>query len=308
MNIEKIHKQILTSKSLLFATVFVFIAVRLYTTGNPLDNPSLWASLLIQIGIAFFLLRLNHIFNIIQGRTFLPTIFYLLLTGSNPVFYYDLKGSIAALCFVLCYYFLFCSYQKPKSQINALNISLLLTLGSLLWTPALLLFPVIWLGFYRFQCLNARVFFASLTGFAVVYLFIFTWSVFQGDRDVFLSLLPRFDRLFVIHKLDLTVLEWSTCGFLIAIGCFVAIYLFLFDISERVWTISALNYFFFSTLMIFIFLFLQSKYKSSWGLIISIPIAFLVGHFFTRANKRSIRLLLFLFFLFFIGIGISTNL
>ena len=142
MKIDKIHNALLTSRLLLFTIVFVFIAVRLYSIGAQWNNLSLWGCLLIQIGIAFFLLQLNHIFNITQQHTFLPALFYLLFIWSNPVFYSDLKGSIAAGCFVLCYYPLFNSYQNAKSQISALNISLLLTLGSLFWTPLLFLFPV----------------------------------------------------------------------------------------------------------------------------------------------------------------------
>jgi hypothetical protein len=306
MNIAKIHKLFLSNNLLFFTIVFAFIAVRLYpiVNQNQWDNLSLWACLLIQIGIAFFLLQLNHTFNIIPGRTFLPASFYLLLIGCNPVFNSDLKGSITALCFVFCYYFLFDSYQKPKSQINAMNISILLVLGSLLWTPFLFFFPFFWQGFYRFKCLNMRVFFASLTGFVIVYLFTFALSLFQEDRNIFFSLLPQFDSLFVIQKPDFTVFEWISCGFLLFIYLITGIYLFFFNISERIWTISVLSYFFFSIFFMFIFLFLQSEYKSSWGLIISIPIAFLTGHFFSHSNKRGIQYLLLLFFLFFIGIGI----
>jgi len=301
--IEKIHKQFLSSRLLLFIFVFAFIALRLYFIGNQFDKFSFWGCLVIQIGIAFFLLQLNHIFNIIQERTYLPALFYLLFTGSNPAFYNDLKGSVAALCILLCFYFLFASYQKPKSQINAMNISILLVLGSLLWTPLLFFFPVFWIGFYRFQCFTVRVFFANLIGFVIVYLFIFTWSVFQEDKSIFLSLLPDFKSLLIVYKLNFTVLEWITYGFIILIYIIIGIYLFFIYISEKVWTISALSYLYLSSFFIFIFLFIRSEYKSSLGLICFVPVAILTGHFFSRANKKGIQYLLLVFFLFFIGIG-----
>jgi len=307
MKIERIHKQLLSSRLLLFTIVFAFIVTRLYYIHNQWDNTILLSCLLIQIGIAFFLLQLNHIFNIIQERTFLPASFYLLFAGCYPDFCYDIKGSVAALCVVLCCYFLFKSYQKPKSQAYAMNISLLLVLGSLFWTPLLLFFPIIWIGFYHFQSLNARVFFASLTGFIIVYLFIFTWSLYQGDKNIFLSFLPQIPTLFVIHKPDLTLFEWLTCGFLLFIYLMIGINLFFFNISERRWVIAILSYFFVSSFIIFIFLLLQNEYKSSWGLIIYIPITFLMSHFFSRTNNRGIQYLLILFFLFFVGIGIIQH-
>jgi len=305
MNIEKVHKQFLTSRLLLFTIVFAFIAVRIYSKSAQFDNLSFWGCLLIQLGIAFLLLQLNNTFNIIQGRTFLPSLFYLLFTGSNPIFYSDIKGSVAALCLVLCYYFLFGSYQNPKSQINAMNISILLVLSSLLWTPLLFFFPVFWIGFYRFQCFNWRVFLASLTGFLIVYLFIFTWSIFQGDKNIFLSLLPQFDTLITVNIWDFTLLEWVTYGFILFIYFIIGTLLFFFNMSERIWTISVLNYLYISSLIFFIFLLLQSGYKSSWGLISFVPIAFLTGHFFSRPNDRTVHYLLIVFFLFFVGIGFA---
>ena len=307
MNTEKIHRLLLTNRLLLFMFVLAFAAARLYPFDSRLEDPILWACLLIQIGVAFFLLQLNHIFNIIQKRTFLPALFYLLLIGSNPVFYYDLKGSIATLCLVLCYYFLFNSYQKPDSQLNALNISLLLVLGSLLWTPLLFFFPVFWNGFHRFRCLNARVFLANLLGFFVVYLFIFAWSVYQGDIGIFFSFLPHPDTLFVLHLTELTVVEWIISGFLFAVYLAIGIYLFFYNISERVWTISILSYFYFTAFIVFFLLFFQSEYKSSWSLIIYIPIAFLTGYYFSRSSNRVIHYLLLLFILFFIGTDIAQR-
>jgi len=307
MKIEKIYTQFVSSRLLLFIIAFAVIALRLYYLHNQWDNTLLLGSLLIQIGIAFFLLQLNHIFNIIQERTFLPALFYLLFIGGNPVFYYDIRGSIAALCIVWCCYFLFKSYQNPKSQIYAMNISLLLVLGSLFWTPLLLFFPIVWIGFYHFQCLNARVFFASLTGFIIIYLLIFTWSLHQGDKNIFLSLLPKINSLFVMQKPNLTFIEWITCGFLFLIYLIIGINLFFFNISERRWVVAILSYFFIYSFIIFILFVLQSEYKSSWGLIIYIPIAFLASHFFSRSNNRGIQYLLILFFLFFVGIGIAQH-
>jgi len=307
MNIEKVHKLFLSNKLLLIAIIIAFIAVRLYSGDSQWDNPSLWGSMLIQMGIAFFLLQLNHTFNIIQVNTFLPFLFYLLFIGSNPIFFYDLKGSIAASCFVLCYHPLFISYQKPQSQVNALNISLLLVLGSLLWTPLLFFFPVFWRGFYDFQCSNARVFFASLTGFVIVYLFIFTLSIFQEDKNIFFSLLPQLDTLFVVQKPDLTLLEWLSCGVLLILYLIIGVYLYMSSISEKIWTISILRYFYFSAFISFIFFFIQSEYKSTWGLISYIPIAFLTGYYFSCSNKKVVQYLMLLFFLFFVGINIAQQ-
>jgi hypothetical protein len=261
--------------------------------------------MIIQIGIAFSILQLNNAFNIIQVRTFLPATFYLLFMGVNPIFYNDIKGSVAAFFIVLCYHFLFTSYQKPLSQVSALNISLLLVIGSLLWPPLLFFFPVIWQGFHHFQSFNVRVFFASLTGFAIVYLFIFTLSIILEDKTIFFSSLPQSDTLFIFLKPYLSTLEWSAWGFLLLFYLIIGIYLHTSNISERIWTISVLKYFYFSAFIGFFFFLFQNGYKSTWGLITAVPLAFLTGHFFSNSDNRGMQYLQLLFFLFFVGIGIA---
>ena len=307
MSAKIIHKYLLSSRLLFIIVITVFIAVRLFPSDTKWDSISLWGSILVQIGIAFFLLQLNHVFNIIKVRAFLPALFYLLLIICNPVLYYDFKGSLAAFCFLLSYYILFTSYQKPQSQIIALNISLLLVLGSLLWPPLLFFFPVIWYGFHHFKCFNVHTFFASLIGFVIVYLFIFTLSIFQGDKDIFFLLLPQFNTLFVFQQPDFTILEWSFWGFLFIIYIIIGLYLYIFNISERIWTISILKYLYSTAFFCFIFLIIQNEYKSTWGLITLIPIAFLTGHLFSHYNRVSVQILQFLFYIFLIGVGIVQN-
>ena len=307
MIIDKIHKLFSSNKLFLFIFVIVFILMRLYSPDTQWNNSSLWGCLVIQILIAFYLLHINQTYNIIQSHTFLPALFYLLFIGSNPIYFYDMKGSIAALCFVLCFNSLFDSYQKPESQVNALNISLLLVLGSLLWSPLLFFIPVIWIGFHNFQCFNIRVFFASLMGFVIVYLIIFTLSLLLDNEDIFFSLLPHFESLIIFQRPDFTILEWSTWGFLLVSVIIIGIYLYMFNISERVWTVSTLNYFYLSAFISFVFLLIQSEYKSSWGLIVYIPTAFLCGYAFSRSNKRFMQLLLLLFFTILFGIVIAQH-
>jgi hypothetical protein len=304
MSIEKIHKACLSSRFLLFTVLLAFVAVRLYHAGSDSANPYLWSSMLIQIGIALLLLHTNHVFNIIQKRSFLPALFYMLFTGTNPAFFYDWKGSIAALCFILCNYFLFDSYQKSESQINSLNISLLLILGSFLWAPLLFFFPFFWYGFYHFRCLNRRVFLANLLGFVVIFLFLFTISLFLESKAFFLSFLPSLNELLIVRIPDLTLVEWIICGFMLFFYILFGFNLFLFDISEKIRTISILNYFYFLSFVLLVFFLLQSEYKSCWAMLLYIPAALLSAYFFSRSNKRVVHYLMLLFMLFFIGTGV----
>jgi hypothetical protein len=308
MNIEKIHKSFISNKLLFFIIVIGFVAFRLYDANSDWNNPYLWGSTLIQISIALLLLQLNHIFTIIRNRTLLPTLFYLMLAGWSPLFSFDLTGSIAALCIALSYFFFLQSYHEPESQINALNIAILLTLGSLLWNQLLFFFLIFGYGFYRFRSFNFRVFMAGIVGFVAIYLIIFTWSIYQEDWEIFLSLLPDPKILFRTQWPDLTLWEWIVVGFTLFIYILSGINLFVSDLSEKIRTVSTLNYLYFLILIIFFLLLLQSENKTQWALVLFIPLSIQISHLFTLSNKRFVQYLMLLSFFFFFAMGIWRRL
>jgi hypothetical protein len=276
------------------ACVFVFLIFRLQ---GDWSNPNFWAITLIQIGIALFLLQLNNIFSIIRRRTLLPALFYLLLAGCNPVFNLDWKSGLVALLMMVNYLFLFHAYQKPDSQLNALNISLILVLGSFLRPQLLLFFPIFWFGFYWFRSFNLRVFLASLIGIVAVYLIIFAWSIYQDDWRMFLSYLPEPEEIFFAYKPNLSNYEWINLGIILFVYIFAGYNLYVSDISERIRTVSFLKYMYVSSFLVFFMAFAQSEYRSFWELIAYISIAMVLAHYFTLTNKLSIKILMLIFIL-----------
>jgi len=300
MNIKKIHKAFVSNWIVLVACACVFLILRFQSDWN---NLNLWGSTLIQIGIALFLLQLNTIFSIIHRRTLLPALFYLVLIGCNPVFNLDLKGSLAALLMMVNYLFLFQTYQNPDSQLNALNISLILVLGSFFWPQFLLFFPIFWIGFYWFHSFNLRVFLASLIGIVVVYLFIFAWCIYQDDWGMFLSFLPNPEKIFSISEPDLSNYEWISLGIILFTYIFAGLNLFVVSISEKVRTVSFLKYLYVSSFFIFAMAFVQSEYRSYWELIASIAIALVLAHYFTLTNKLYVRILMLFFILALLVLG-----
>lgn len=300
MSIDKIHKTFVSGWGIFIACVLVFLAFRLQ---GDWSNINLWTSLLIQIGIALFLLQLNNIFTIICRRTLLPALFYLVLVGCNPIFNLDWKGSLIALLTMVNYLFLFHAYQKPDSQLNALNISLLLVLGSLLWPQFLLFFPVFWLGFYWFRSFNLRVFLASLVGVIVVYLIIFAWSIYRDDWRIFLDYLPKPEKIFPVREPDFSNYEWISLGIILFVFIFAGFNLFVSRISEKVRTISFLKYLYITSFLIFFMAFVQSEYRSIWELVGYVSVALILAHYFTLTNKLYIKVLMLVFIIALLFFG-----
>ncbi|MDR1632939.1 MAG: hypothetical protein LBR97_08725 [Dysgonamonadaceae bacterium] len=300
MNINKIHKTFVSSRVVFFACVFVFLVFRLQGDWSEVN---LWVCTMLQISIALFLLPLNNFFSMIRRRTLLPAIFYLILTGWNPIFNYDLNGSIATLLIMLNYLFLFNAYQKSDSQLNAFNISLILVLCSFFQPQLLLFLPIFWIGFYWFRSFNLRVFLASLTGIVAVYWIIFAWSIYWDDWRIFLVTLPKPGKIFFVSELHLSDFELISFGVILLVLIFAGLNLFVLSISEKVKTISFLKYMYVSSFIFLFLAFVQSEYRSYWESVSYIPVSLILAHYFTLTNKLYAKILMLLFIFLLLALG-----
>jgi hypothetical protein len=304
MSIGKIYRAFVSDWVMLIACVLAFLVFRLQ---GDLSEVNLWICTLLQIGIASSLLLINSIFSIIRRRTLLPAFFYLLLTGWNPIFSYDLTGSIATLLTILNYWFLFTAYQKSDSQLNAFNISLILVLCSFFQPQLLLFFPLFWIGFYWFQSFNLRVFLASLMGIVAVYWIIFAWSIYLDDRQILIAMLPKQEKILFINEFYLSDYERISFGIILFILIFSGFNLFILSISEKVKTVSFLKYMYVSSFIFLLLALAQNEYRSYWESVLYIPVSLIFAHYFTLANKLIVKILMLLFIFSFWALGVLQN-
>ncbi len=271
-----------------------------------LDHPDLssisfWTALVLQISIALALLQVNHVFTIIRSRTMLPTIFYLLMTASCPLFYTEWKGSVAAAGILVCLVYLFASYQKADSTKNAFNIGMTLTLCSLVFPPVLLLFPLFWYGFYSFQSFNFKTFFATTIGMIIVYLFAFVWNIYSSGAENFFGSFFHYQDFWVMHPFSLNIQDFLVFGLLFVLFVIAGFKIFVSGLSEKIRTGSYLKYLYFFSICIVIALVLQSEWKICWSLLIYVPLSFILSHFFTLSTKKITSWMLVFVILFFFG-------
>ncbi|MDR2843642.1 MAG: hypothetical protein LBV57_03225 [Candidatus Symbiothrix sp.] len=306
-NLQRLHTNFISDRLLYLVVVVLFIVFR-FLGVEKWENAELWISTGIQIGIAFLLVFLNQTFGMIRGRTALPAIFFLLLTGTNPLYFNDLTGSISALVIIVCLFWLLGCYQNPNSQLAAFNIALLLTLGSFYWPPLIVFFPLVWFGMFRFRSLNIKSFVAFLLGFLLVFLFLITWSIYSKDNiSLFLDELFQYDALRYVQYFPFELRESIVIGFLLLLFVLSGFKIFMADISEKVKSITILSWFFIFTLVVLVFYIIQYQFVKEWGLILHIPFAFLLSHYFSSPNNRGNSWLFLFTILFFVLFFVSLT-
>lgn len=301
MNIGKVHNFFVSGRISLIFLLLVFIFLR-FLNMEEKNSLECWSLIAIQIGTAFLLLYLNRTFIIIRNRTQLPAFFYLLFIGISPVYHCAWDSGIASFCVLLFFILLFTPSLQSYPQGNAFNSAVILTLGSFVWLPLLLFFLILWFGLAHLDRLNFRSFFAGLTGFAVIYLFIFAGSIYLGgNTDIFVAKLPDFRHLFDFRFVDeFTPWEYIILGAFFFLFIIAGINIFIWNISENTKTMISLNFLYVITILIFIILFFHPQWKNEWFSILCLSLSLLVSHLFSKPFNRIITWLMLLSIAFFL--------
>jgi hypothetical protein len=276
--------------------------------GENLSDWQMWAAAVIQIGVALLVLLLNQVGGLIRQQTVLPAFFYVLLTGSNPLYFNNISASILVLFVLACLFFLIKTYQKPQSQREAFNIALCISVGAWYWPPLLVLFPLFWLGMYRMRSLNGKTFLASLLGFIFIAMTVFTWILYSKDDSVLMEKIQQFRDLFSLQPIVLP--PYSLVRFLVILTLIILaeIKILMASVSEKIFTKIIFGYLFVFALLTAGCYIVQPQHRAEWGLMFNLPCALLLAHYFTMARRKwqvwlflGVILFFVLFFLEFWG-------
>ncbi|MDR0427884.1 MAG: hypothetical protein LBH12_04690 [Dysgonamonadaceae bacterium] len=298
--ITKIHKDFVSGPIYLIVLFIAFLLVRSLKVSEG-EALYLWTSTAIQTGTAFFLLYLNQTFAIINHRSCLPAIFYLLLTGTDSSLCFDRFASVSALTVGGCFFFLFATYQKANSQKEILNISLLLSITGLYQFNILFILPFFWYGMYKFKSLNIRTFFASLTGVIFVYLLVFCWSVYADDMDFFSGFFPDIESFRRISTPSFDAKERIVAAVIVLQILVSGAKIYMLGFSAKIQSVTFLKFFYICSIAGLIVAAFHGQYRSEWLLIFYIPVSFLFAHYFTFIrNKWNSWLLFFTIIVLFI--------
>lgn len=300
MKIKKAHQSLVAGEIILVAGILLAVVMRLIARPDIILQREAYLSSGIQFILSLSLLLLNNEFMIIKKKTYLPTVFFLLFSSYNTIYYNDLKGSIAAFSLFIGLFFVLNSYQKEHSQFQAFNVSLFLTIGSMFWPPLIYLFPMIWYGFYKLMSFNVKTFLSSVFGILGVYLFVLGWCLYADDYRLLLRFLPS--KEFVeLHAFNFSLLEIIVWAYTLVLLIISGISTYMFGLSEKIRTVKYLQYLFLLALYIFAILMWRSDLKGSVALVFYLPASLVIAYHFTTVQTKFNFYFLIFSFLFYIA-------
>lgn len=292
MDINRIYNATVSGKSVLLLTICGFVLIRL---GWNFEDIAVAGSVVIRILMALLLMAFNRIFGLIRSHSVLPSVLYLLAMAID---FPDGGGFIpcfVSFCILLSYLFLFHSYRDARSEVQSLNISIILTLCSLFWSPVLFFFPVFWYGFYLLGSWNGRIIPASVLGYVSVYGIIFAYCVYGGCISDFESYLPCASDLFAFGFSFPTVGELIFFVLIFFAYVLTGIELYISDFKETTRAALSLRCLYLHSFFVAVFFLFRPVDVVYRTLIMFIPLSVVIGMVFARTSSTAVKY--FLFFL-----------
>jgi hypothetical protein len=138
-------------------------------------------TLCLVIFNALWISKMNTKYIILQQRTYLPAIIYLLLVSSylplqqlNPVVF-------ASILLVFSIDIMFDAYKKEGLALEFFMAALFISLASMFYARAAFLMLVVWTGLILLRNIQWREWIFTLLGFATPYVFLFSWYYLSGQ-------------------------------------------------------------------------------------------------------------------------------
>ena len=262
-----------------------------------------WFFLLFQ---AYLLIMISGKYMLIENRSFLPALFFLLIVS----FYPDVKqfsaASIGGLFMIISINYFLDIPDKDHFSYRFFESGLFLGIGSLFYAKLIFFLPVLWIAAIILRKFDWRELMMAIFGVALPYLFIVAIN-FLRDINPF--------EIFLILKENLSVAEiplqanfnfWFIAGVLFLMTLMSSIYMLKIFQFRKIFIRNyylILFWLFIISLIVFVFF---SSVDMGIIYIISIPLAFLFSNYFYNARKtRGNRLLFVLVLLAFVFNGLN---
>jgi hypothetical protein len=178
---------------------------------------------------ALILSRMNIVYNFIRARTYLPAVIYILLLSFLDELQMLTPALMASVFVILAINKLLYTFKKEKLAIQVMDASLLVSLASLFYFPAIFLLTYIWIGLVILRPFRWREWAFTLFGMIVPYLFM-AGIYFIAGIPMQLPLKDLLTVPFIMHwelwENPVSVVFWGFNILLIILGSFQMLRLF----------------------------------------------------------------------------------
>ncbi len=139
-------------------------------------------TMLILMLIGYLLIRVGVQYQLLQRRSLMPAIFFLLFAAALPAARQVSPALIGSLFYLFCFAILFEVQDKKPDTLSIFAASLVLVFGSMFYLNLIWFIPLIWVSLWTMRSVTWRELVYPLVAYLLMALFLFTW--FWGIREM----------------------------------------------------------------------------------------------------------------------------
>ncbi len=258
--------------------------------------------LLILLAVSIFLNHLNTKYILIPGRTYLPSIIYIVIV-CGILKYKCLYPALPATFFLLlALERLFDLYKIEKLSYNSFDAGLLISLASLFYFNIIFFIVFIWIVLALIHQTYWREWLYVIIGASVPYIFLFS-IYYLSNHDPHLIYKAIRENFSFHNKITLSKLQYITIGYISILIILASAHLIRVYPSTKIFPRKLFNLFLIAFLISVAIFFSVPSASFEMIFIGAVPLSFLVSHYFLTTRKT--KLIEFIFDLFIIIFVIS---
>jgi hypothetical protein len=259
-------------------------------------------ALVLLIADSLWLSRISTKFILVQPRTYLPALFFGVIC-SGMVFLQDLNPAVFAVSFFIpAIDKMFASYKEENLSYKYFEAALLISVGSMFYSRAVLLMFILWTALAILRTPNWREWIISVIGFVLPYIFM-TLILYLMDvniQEYFSKIAANLKITRGVNFFDLfSILFYAFILFLVGISS-----LQMIRIYQGLKIYARMYYLVLFWMFILTLIFVIAFYNQSPELIyfLAIPVSYILTFYFYSLKLNWMGEILFTFFIALAGL------
>jgi hypothetical protein len=261
-----------------------YLVLERMTAGAPFASAIL--ALIVNLAIAFLLVRLNISYFLIDDRSYMPATFYLLVATANPELHHLSPVLIGSLFLLIALFILFNASDDRPDSLRLFNASLILVAGSLFYMKLIWFVPFIWFTIGYFRPIRWREVLYPITAYAMLLLFLITYYWVLKDNPAGMIELLEKTLAFHPHKPHFETPWVISYGWLLFLIILASGYIVRGFQSGKIIVRKIYQVFFVMFLFSIVFYLLIAPFDKDAIILAAIPVSYLLANYFHQRRTR----------------------
>ena len=235
--------------------------------------------------MSYLLIRIGVRDQLLQQRSLMPAIFFILFTAALPEGRQVSPALIGSLFYLLCFIILFEVHDKKPDTLSIFAASLILVLGSMFCLKLIWFVPLIWVSLWTIRPVTWRELSYPVLAYLFLALLLFTWYWGIKDNGAGFTTLITENMSFSGGFQALHYSVYLLYGFILLLVGIASIYMIdRFQTMKTVVqnTYQVMFYMFLAGVLFFVFI---ARFDPGSLVFIAFPVTFVLSNYFHRKRN-----------------------